>query len=46
LLSKKLDGNLSILEIAEKKDAPLGNLRKVLTHLVEKKLITFHIEVG
>lgn len=45
-LSKKLDGNLSILEIAEKKKAPLGDLRKVLTHLVEKKLITFHIGIG
>jgi len=45
-LSKKLDGSFSILEIAEKKNAPLGDLRKVLTHLVEKKLITFHIKVG
>jgi hypothetical protein len=45
-LSKTLDGNLSILEIAEKKKAPPGDLRKVLTQLVEKKLITFHVEVG
>jgi thioredoxin reductase (NADPH) len=45
-LSKTLDGNFSILEIAEKKNAPPGDLRKVLTRLVEKKLITFHIEVG
>jgi hypothetical protein len=45
-LSKTLDGNFSILEIAEKKKAPPGDLRKVLTRLVEKKLITFHIEVG
>jgi len=45
-LSKTLDGHFSILEIAEKKNAPPGDLRKVLTQLVEKKLITFHIEVG
>jgi hypothetical protein len=45
-LSRKLNGNLSILEIAEKKKAPPGDLRKVLTRLVEKKLITFHVEVG
>lgn len=45
-LSKKLNGNLSILEIAGKKNAPLGDLRKILTQLVEKKLITFHIEAG
>jgi thioredoxin reductase (NADPH) len=45
-LSKTLDGNLSILEIAERKNIPLGDLRKALTPLVEKKLITFHREVG
>jgi hypothetical protein len=45
-LSKTLDGNFSILEIAEKKNIPLGDLRKALTPLVEKKLITFHIGVG
>jgi thioredoxin reductase (NADPH) len=45
-LAEKLHGNLSIQEIAGKKKIPLEDLKKVLIHLVEKKMITFHREVG
>lgn len=44
-LLKYLDGHLSIREIAEKGKVPPEDLNKVLTRLVEKKLITFHIGV-
>jgi len=44
-LAEKLHGNLSIQEIAKKKKMPLEDLKKILLHLVEKKMITFHIEV-
>jgi len=43
-LAQKLHGNLSIQEIAEKKKIPLEDLKRVLVHLVEKKMITFHID--
>jgi thioredoxin reductase (NADPH) len=42
-LLKYLDGHLSIQEMAKKKKVPADDLKKVLTRLVEKKLITFHI---
>jgi len=45
-LAEELHGKLSIQEIAEKKKIPLEDLKKVLIHLVEKKMITFHTEVG
>ncbi len=45
-LAEKLHGNLSIQEIAERKKIPLEDLRRVLIRLVEKKMITFHREVG
>jgi thioredoxin reductase (NADPH) len=43
-LTEKLHGKLSIREIAEKKKLPVEHLKKVLTRLVEKKMITFHID--
>ena len=43
-LTEKLHGDLSIQEIAEKKKIPLEDLKRVLIHLVEKKMITFHID--
>ena len=43
-LAEKLHGNLSIQEIAERKKIPLEDLRRVLIRLVEKKMITFHID--
>lgn len=43
-LAEKLHGNLSIQEISEKKKIPLEDLKRVLIHLVEKKIITFHID--
>jgi thioredoxin reductase (NADPH) len=45
-LAEKLHGNLSIQEIAERKKIPLEDLKRVLIRLVEKKMITFHREVG
>lgn len=44
-LLKYLDGHLSIQEIAKKNKVPADDLKKVLTWLVEKKLITFHIGI-
>jgi len=44
-LSGSFNGKLSIREIAEKKNLSLGDLKKILKRLAEKKLITFHIEV-
>jgi len=43
-LAEKFHGNLSIQEIVEKKKIRLEDLKKVLIHLVEKKMITFHID--
>ena len=43
-LAEKLHGDLSIQEIAEKKKIPLEDLKRMLLHLVEKKMITFHID--
>jgi len=43
-LAGKFHGNLSIQEIAERETIPLEDLKKVLTHLVEKKMITFHVD--
>jgi thioredoxin reductase (NADPH) len=45
-LLRKLNGTLSMRRIAEEKNIPPEDLRKALTPLVEKKLVTFHIEVG
>jgi thioredoxin reductase (NADPH) len=45
-LAEKLHGNLSIQEIAERKKIPLEDLKRALIRLVEKKMITFHREVG
>ncbi|MGO8991640.1 MAG: NAD(P)/FAD-dependent oxidoreductase [bacterium] len=45
-LTEKLHGNLSIREIAKEKSIPIEDLKKMLLHLVEKKMITFHTEVG
>jgi thioredoxin reductase (NADPH) len=44
-LTETLDGNLSIQEMAEQKKISLEDLKSGLIHLVEKKMITFHIEV-
>jgi thioredoxin reductase (NADPH) len=44
-LSRSLNGKLSIEEIAEEKKLPLEDLKIVLKRLVEKKMITFHVEV-
>jgi thioredoxin reductase len=44
-LAEKLHGNLSIQEIAEEKSIPIEDLKRVLVHLVEKKMITFHMEM-
>jgi len=43
-LSGSLSGKLSIEEIAKKKKLNFEELKKVLKRLVEKKMITFHIE--
>ena len=45
-LSEKLHGNLSIQEIAKERGLHAEDLQTVLNRLVEKKMITFHIEVG
>jgi len=45
-LAEKLSGKLSIQEIAEMKKLPLEDLKRMLLRLVEKKMITFHTEVG
>ena len=45
-LTEKLHGDLSIREIAKEKSIPIEDLKKMLLHLVEKKMITFHTEVG
>src|SRR4030042_196081 len=44
-LAEKLHGNLSIQEISEEKKISLEDLKRVLIRLVEKKMVTFHIEV-
>ena len=44
-LAGKLHGNLSIQEIADEKSIPIEDLKRVLVHLVEKKMITFHMEM-
>ena len=44
-LAETLDGNLSIQEIVEQKKISLEDLKRVFIHLVEKKMITFHMEV-
>ncbi len=44
-LSRSLNGKLSIEEIAKKRKLPSDELKKVLKLLVERKMITFHIEV-
>jgi thioredoxin reductase (NADPH) len=44
-LAETLDGNLSIQEIANQNKISLEDLERELLHLVEKKMITFHIEV-
>ena len=43
-LTERLYGNLSIQEIAEEKSIPREDLKRVLIHLAEKKMITFHID--
>ena len=44
-LIDRLHGHLSIREIAEEMGAEPENLKETLRWLVEKKMITFHIEV-
>lgn len=44
-LSRSLDGKLPIRAMAEKKNVAIEDLKRVLKRLVEKKMITFHIEV-
>jgi thioredoxin reductase len=44
-LGDRLDGQSSIREIAEETGAEPENLKHVLSSLVEKKMITFHVEV-
>jgi thioredoxin reductase (NADPH) len=43
-LAENLHGNRSIQEIAEERKIPLQDLKRVFLHLVEKKMITFHID--
>ena len=43
-LVETFHGNLSIQKIAEKKKLPLEDLKRVLVQLVEKKMITLHID--
>ncbi len=43
-LAEKLDGNLSIRKIAKEKTITTENLKGMLLHLVEKKMITFHTD--
>jgi thioredoxin reductase (NADPH) len=45
-LAARLHGKSSIQEIAEQKGLRMEDLRKRLVRLVERKMITFHIEVG
>ena len=45
-LPENLQGRFSIQRMAEEKKIHLEDLKRVLIHLVEKKMITFHIEVG
>ena len=44
-LSRSLNGKLSIRKMAEKKNVAIEDLKRVLKRLVEKKMITFHVEV-
>jgi succinate dehydrogenase/fumarate reductase flavoprotein subunit len=44
-LPERLHGRESMEDIAKKENIPLEELRKILKMLVEKKLITFHVEV-
>ncbi len=44
-LIDRLHGRSSIQEIARETGAKLGDLKEVLRRLVERKMITFHIEV-
>jgi thioredoxin reductase len=43
-LAADLDGDLSIREIAKKRNVTTEDLKKILMVLVEKKMITFHLE--
>jgi thioredoxin reductase (NADPH) len=43
-LTEKLDGDLSIREIAREKTIPIEDLKRMLLHLVDNKMITFHID--
>lgn len=45
-LAENLRGRSSIQKMAEERKIPLEDLKRVLVHLVEKKMITFHMEVG
>ncbi|MBW2216790.1 MAG: hypothetical protein JRF34_06305 [Deltaproteobacteria bacterium] len=45
-LPEQLDGHKSMEDIAGDKGIPLEELKKILSGLVEKKLITFHVELG
>lgn len=45
-LTEKLHGDLSIREIAKEKTIPIEDLKRMLLHLLERKMITFHREVG
>ena len=45
-LAGKLDGKSSIQKMAEEKGLRMEDLRKALVRLVEKKMITFHVEAG
>jgi thioredoxin reductase (NADPH) len=44
-LSGRFNGKLSIRQIAEKKNVTIEDLKGVLKELVERKMITFHLEV-
>ncbi len=45
-LPDELDGYQSMKEIARDKGVPLEELKNILHRLVEKKLITFHVELA
>lgn len=45
-LGENLNGHRSIQDIAQEKGVQMEDLKRVLSRLVEKKVITFHIEAG
>jgi alkyl hydroperoxide reductase subunit AhpF len=44
-LAEQLDGKKSMETMAEEQDIPVEKLRQILQGLVEKKLLTFHVDL-